>query len=165
MDPFFIVLEQTGLSIWVRESPSMFAFPGILALHTIGMAFLVGLTTAFSLRILGFAPRIPVDEMLRFAPVVWFGLIVNAVSGFVLLMGYPTKALTNPVFYLKLGCIALALLMVRSLGQRIANPKPEHGAGWNRNRVLASLTLGLWAVSVTSGRLLAYTHSRLMAGD
>lgn len=165
MDPFFIWLEQTGLSVWVRESISMFAFPGILTLHTIGMAFLVGTTAAFSLRVLGFAPRVPVEEMLKFVPVVWFGLILNAVSGVVLLMGYPTKALTNPVFYLKLACIALALTVVRALGQRIANPEPGHATGWNRNGVLASLTLGLWAVSVTAGRMLAYTHSRLMAGE
>lgn len=165
MDPFLIWLEATALSTWVRESISMFAFPGILVLHTIGMAFLVGATSAFSLRVLGFAPRVPVEEMLKFVPVVWFGLITNVISGVILLIGYPTKALTNPVFYLKLTCIALALMMVRALGQRIANPEPGHATGWNRNGVLASATLGLWVVSVTAGRMLAYTYSRLMAGE
>ena len=165
MDPFLIWLEATALSTWVRESTSMFAFPGILVLHTIGMAFLVGATAAFSLRVLGFAPRVPVEEMLKFVPVVWFGLIVNAISGGILLIGYPTKALTNPVFYLKLACIALALMVVRALGQRIANPEPGHATGWNRNGVLAGATLGFWVVSVTAGRMLAYTYSRLMAGE
>jgi hypothetical protein len=165
MDPFLIWLQETALSTWVRESTSMFAFPGILTLHTIGMAFLVGTTAAFSLRVIGFAPRVPVEAMLRFAPVVWFGLVVNTVSGIVLLMGYPAKALTNPVFYLKLGCIALALIVVRALGKRILNPEPRHRIGWNRNGVLATATLGLWVVSVTAGRMLAYTASQLMAGE
>ena len=143
----------------------MFAFPGILTLHTIGMAFLVGATAAFSLRVLGFAPRVPTAEMLKFVPVVWFGFIVNLVSGVLLLLSYPTKALTNPVFYLKLLCIALALVAVRALSRRIAGLRARIAAGWSADRVLAGLTLGLWAVSVTSGRFLAYTHSRLMATD
>lgn len=164
MDPVFIWLEQTQLSIWVRESPSMLAFPGILTLHTIGMAFLVGATAAFSIRILGFARNVPPVEMLKFAPVVWFGFVVNLVSGFLLLMAYPTKALTNPVFYLKLSAIALALVAVRTLAKRVGSQSPV-GTGWRADRVLAGLTLGLWTVSVTAGRLLAYTHSRLMASD
>lgn len=165
MDTVFIWLEGLSLSIWVRESPSMFAFPGILTFHTIGMAFLVGATSAFSLRVLGFAPRVPPSEMLKFVPVVWFGFVVNLVSGVLLLLAYPTKALTNPVFYLKLLCIVLALFAVRALGRRIAGLGARIAAGWTADRVLAGLTLGLWAVSVTSGRLLAYTHSRLMATE
>ncbi len=165
MDPVFIWLEQTALSVWVRESPSMFAFPGILTLHTIGMAFLVGLTSAFSLRILGFARRVPAPEMLKLVPVVWFGFFLNLVSGFLLLLAYPTKALTNPVFYLKLTTIALALLAVRALGRRVADLSFRPVRGWPGDRVLASLTLGFWVVSVTAGRFLAYTHSRLLASD
>jgi hypothetical protein len=163
MDPFFIWLEETSLSIWVRESPSMFAFPGILVVHTWGMAFLAGSTSAFSLRVLGFAGKVPTAAMLKFAPVVWFGFILNLVSGLLLLMGYPTKALTNPVFYLKLTTIALALLAVRALSRRVASSTGQVVAGWKADRVLAGLTLGFWVVSVTAGRLLAYTHSRLLA--
>ena len=47
--------------------------------------------------------------MQRFLPVMWFGFWLNAISGVLLLIGYPTKALTNPVFYLKLLFIALAV--------------------------------------------------------
>jgi len=162
VDPFFIWLEQTSISVWVRESPSTFAFPGILTLHTIGMAFLVGATSAFSLRLLRFAPRVPVPEMLRYAPVVWFGFVVNLISGALLLMAYPTKALTNPVFYLKLIAIAIALAAVVTLKRRIATGGPIT-SGWNSDRILAGAALFLWAVSITAGRLLAYTHTRLMA--
>lgn len=162
MDPLFIWLEQVPLGVWIRESPSMWAFPGILALHTIGMAFLVGATTAFSLRVLGAAPGVPLTEMLKFEPVVRFGFVVNLVSGLLLLLAYPTKALTNPVFYLKLGAIALALVVVRALGQRVV-ASGGNADGWTPDRLLAGATLFLWVVSVTAGRLLAYTHSRLMA--
>ena len=39
---FLTWLEQTDLSRWVTESPSLFAYPSILFLHTAGLAFLVG---------------------------------------------------------------------------------------------------------------------------
>jgi len=163
VDPVFIWIEETAISTWVRESISMFAFPGILALHTIGMAFLVGTTSAFSIRVLGFAPGVPVESMLRFRPVVWFGFIVNLISGLLLLAAYPAKALTNPVFYLKLGAIAVALVAVRALGRRVAGLVPGIAGGWRSNTALAGYTLSFWAVSITAGRFLAYTHSRLMA--
>ena len=35
-------VEQTALSVWVRESPSLLAFPFILYLHTLGLALLAG---------------------------------------------------------------------------------------------------------------------------
>ncbi len=161
MDPLFIWIEQLPPSIWVRESVSMFAFPGILVLHTIGMAFLAGSTSALSLRALGVAQGISAESLLRFSPVAWFGFIVNSVSGLLLLMAYPAKALTNPVFYLKLLAIGTAIGVVLRLGRRIAASRGASLSG--RDRVLAATTLALWALAITAGRLLAYTHSRLMA--
>jgi len=42
IDPFLAWVESTALSQWIIGSPSMFAFPGILTLHAIGMGFAVG---------------------------------------------------------------------------------------------------------------------------
>jgi hypothetical protein len=163
MDPVFIWLEQTALGTWVRESVSIFAFPGILVLHTIGMAFLVGSTSALCLRALGVASGIPAPSLLRFRPVAWFGFIVNSVSGALLLLAYPAKALTNPVFYLKLAAIAAAIVVVIRLGRRIRDHLSAGDEFVRGDRVLAGTTLALWALAITAGRLLAYTHSRLMA--
>ena len=71
IDPFLVWLESTALSQWIVGSPSMFAFPGILALHAIGMGFAVGISAALDLRILGVAPGVPLAEMRRFMPVLW----------------------------------------------------------------------------------------------
>jgi hypothetical protein len=117
LDPFFIWLESTSFSVWMRESPSLFAFPLILAAHTIGLGLLAGVDVAHDLRILGAAPKIPI-EFDRYLRIMWFGLAVNAASGVALLIGYPTKALTNPVFYLKLGLIAVALVLVNVIRRR-----------------------------------------------
>ena len=99
-DPIFIWIESTALSQWIVGSPSMFAFPGILTVHAVGMGFAVGLSILLDLRILGVGRAIPLEELRRFMPVLWLGFWLNAASGLLLLVGYPTKALTNPLFYL-----------------------------------------------------------------
>src|SRR3954464_686363 len=104
MDPFLAWIENSELSAWVRgESIEWtYVFPVIVTLHTIGMGFLAGGSAAIDLRILGVASNIPLKVMGQFLPVLWLAFAVNAVSGVLLLIAYPTKALTNPVFYVKL---------------------------------------------------------------
>ena len=162
-DPFFMWLESTAFSVWMRESPSVFAFPIILAVHTIGLGFLAGISVALDLRLLGFAARIPLPEFRRFWPLLWLGLWLNVISGLALIAAYPTKALTNPVFYLKLTLIAAALAILRAirrfrLGDGVAPAIP----GLRRAQTLAVASLVCWAGAIASGRFLAYTYIRLM---
>lgn len=161
-DPFFLWLEASAFSTWMRESTSVFAFPIILALHTIGLAILVGLSAAFYLRLLGVAGRIPVVEFRLYIPLMWLGLSLNVVSGLALLVAYPTKALTNPVFYLKLGLIGAALWLLRGLFRDVRDDATA-GSMPARVRRLAIASLVCWAGAITAGRLLAYTHTRLLA--
>ena len=130
-DPFFAWVEASALSVWIVQSPSLFAFPFILALHTIGLGLVAGLNVALDLRILGVAEHVPLIEFRRFLPFMWFGFWLNAASGVLLLIAYPTKALTNPVFYLKLALIAAALVMLSTVRRRVLTP---HGGGSVRLR-------------------------------
>jgi hypothetical protein len=124
LDPFFRWLESTAVSVWIVESPSLFAFPGILAAHTVGLGLLAGLNSALDLRLLGIARSIPPAAFARVLPVMWFGLWVNVLSGIALVIAYPTKALTNPLFYLKLCLIAAALAILRSVLGRAGPSQP-----------------------------------------
>jgi hypothetical protein len=150
-------VESSAFSVWINESSSLFAFPGILAAHTIGLGLLAGLNVALDLRLLGLARAIPPHAFTRFLPVMWCGLWVNVLTGIALLVAYPTKALTNPVFYLKLTLIAVALTMLRSMLRRMAAP----GSSPRALKVLAVVSLIAWAAAITTGRLLAYTCTRL----
>ena len=132
----------------------MFAFPGILALHAIGMGFAVGVSAAIDLRILGVAPHVPLRELRRFLPILWAGFWLNAVSGVLLLIGYPTKALTNPVFYLKLMLIAVAMvLLVRISRQLFATDHDGAARRLRRSSAAPSATASLicWAGAITAG--------------
>jgi hypothetical protein len=106
--------------------------------------------------------------MRRFFPVLWSGFWLNAASGVLLLAAYPTKALTNPVFYLKLMLIAVGMVLVVRMSRDVLGEEARHAAApatflatSSRMRRLAVLSLVCWAGAVTAGRLLAYTYSRL----
>ena len=166
IDPFLLWLESSALSQWVVGSPSLFAFPGILALHAIGMGFAVGICLALDLRILGVAPGIQLAQMRRFVPILWAAFWLNAISGVLLLIGYPTKALTNPVFYLKLLLIGVGLVLFVRMGRRVFNEErtPDADAAPALRR-LAVISVVCWVGAITAGRLLAYTYNRLTALD
>ena len=114
-DPLFAAIENLKLSTWLRESPSLWGFPFVLILHTVGLAFLVGSSVAINVRVLGLAQGVPFGPLGRYFTVMWMGFWVNLVSGLLLLLAYPTKALTNPLFYVKLSFIAVALTLVRRI--------------------------------------------------
>jgi hypothetical protein len=165
IDPFLAWVESTALSQWIIGSPSMFAFPGILTLHAIGMGFAVGISAVLDLRILGVARGIPLTEIRRFIPILWFGFWLNAVSGVLLLIGYPTKALTNPVFYLKLLLIGVAMVLLVRIGRiAFADSAQDSGPDNISSRTLRRLAIAslvCWTGAITAGRLLAYTYTRL----
>src|SRR5262245_3721533 len=109
MDPVFRWIESSALSVWTRESTSLLAYPAILSAHAIGMGLAAGVSAAIALHMLGAAPDIPTEEMRRYAVVGWIGFGLNAVSGVMLLIAYPTKALTNPLFYVKLSLVVVGV--------------------------------------------------------
>jgi hypothetical protein len=156
-------VESTAFSIWMRESPSFLAFPLMLSLHAIGMGLAAGINGALALRILGAARGVPIAEIRRFFPAMWFGFWINALSGIALLIAYPTKALTNPVFALKLTLIAIATLVSMAIGRRVfAADAPAERAPVARGLAIVSLTA--WTFAIVAGRLLAYTYRHILAG-
>jgi hypothetical protein len=151
---FLLRIEESGFSQWVREADSLFAFPGILLLHTIGMGLVVGINAVFDLRVLGFAPSVRLRAIERFFPVMWIGFWINAVTGTVLLAVNATKMTRNPDFYVKLVFIALAVINIFLLKKHALSaeePTPSTPA-----KVLAVTSLIFWLGAITAGRLLAY---------
>ena len=158
-------VERTALSVWVRESPSLLAFPFILFLHTLGLAMLAGLNVGIDARLLG-RRKLPPFELPNIYRVMWLGFGINALSGVVLLAAYPAKALTNWVFFAKLLFIAIALWVLQQLKGElaVAGGTAERDVS-ARARRLALASLLLWTATIFAGRLLAYTHHILLASE
>lgn len=156
---FFDWLEHSELSMWIKESMSLWPYDILcLSAHAVGMALLVGFSSAIALRVVGFAPRVPLAPMAQFFPVMYAGFWINALSGLGLFITYPVKAVTNPIFYLKMVGIALALVCIRRIKQQAF-----HALGGADDRLVpergqqpAAALLLVWIVTITAGRLLAY---------
>ena len=160
----FKAIEETGLSVWIRESDSVFSFWFILSVHAIGMGLLVGASVLIGLRILGLAPDLPLAPIERFYRFIWVGFWIQVGSGLLLLIGYPTKSLTNPLFYVKLTLIGLAMVSMQMLRNRVfADSRLSEAAMMAKGRIFAVSSLVFWVAAVTAGRLLAYTYTVLTA--
>jgi hypothetical protein len=153
---FFLTIEETGLSMWVRDNP----FWAILSVHALGMALLVGASLVVALRLLGIPPDLPLAPLKRLYSLIWVGFWIQVVSGMLLLIGYPTKSLTNFDFYIKLVLIAAGMVAMVMLKKRVfADPGMSEKDMMLRGRALAIWSLLFWAGVITSGRMLAYTYT------
>jgi hypothetical protein len=160
-------LEQTALSVWVREAPTLWGFPFILFLHTLGLGVVAGLSVVLNVWVLRLAERHPTAPLEPFFPAIWAGFTLALVSGTMLLVAYPTKALTDPVFYIKMALIVGALAQLQWLRRRIfVTRNPEQPLQRDaRIRTSALAALACWFGAVVTGRFLAYTYNYLTAAD
>lgn len=144
----------------MRESGA--AFFTSLTLHSLAMAFVVGINLAIAFRLIGFAPKLPIAPLTHFYPLHWYCTIIIFLSGLALLLAYPAKALTNPVFYLKLLSLTMGLFISRYFQKNLASYSAELPINSLTKR-LAFVSLALWVITITAGRFLAYTHNVLLA--
>ena len=155
---FFEWLENTGFATWVSESPSLWAYAFVLTLHTIGMSLLVGANAVIDVRLLGLAPDLPLAPLKKLFPVMWIGFWINAASGIALFMAHASEKAAQPVFYIKLGCVAAGMSTIVLLRNRLfrAMDQLDEGPVPTSGRVLAGVSLVMWAGAITAGRLMAY---------
>jgi hypothetical protein len=158
----FKTIEESGISSWIRDSPSIFAYWFILSLHAIGMGLLVGASVVIDLRLLGVARDLPLAPLKGLYRIIWIGFWIQVASGALLLVAYPTKALTNPDFYIKLTLIGLAVAVMQTIKKRVfGDSSMTESQMMMKGKALAMWSLLFWAGAVTAGRLLAYTYNYL----
>ena len=142
-------IEQSGVATWIREGGVLYGYPLILFLHTLGLSTLVGLSSAIDLRLLGVARGIPLKSLEKTFVLMWAGFALNAATGSLLFVADAQKHASNPAFYLKLLCVALAIVLLVLIRKRVFR---DHGTG----RMLAAGSLACWLVAMSSARLMAY---------
>ena len=158
MPPYFLyTIEQTAFSGWVRDSPSIFGFWFIISCHAIGMALLVGASAVIDLRILGVARDLPLSMLKRLYPIIWAGFWIQVISGAVLLIGYPTKSLMTPAFYVKIAFIAAAMVVMVRVARKLPPQASPEAPGLAHLKPLAIWSAILWFGAIAAGRLIAYT--------
>jgi hypothetical protein len=148
-------LESTGLATWVREAPTIFAFPMVITLHTFGLGVLVGASLIINLRLLGFAPGIPAIQLRSLYPVMWAAFTLNLVTGCMLFTADANSRGTSLLFLVKmLFVVGGVYTMVRIKRDLLVDgASPAAGAV---ARGYAVVSVVAWAAAIVTGRLLAY---------
>jgi hypothetical protein len=152
-------LGNTSWSIALHES--RYAFLVVLTIHVLTLSVFVGTALMIDLRLLGVTMmRVPASQVIRrLAPWSAAGLILMMTSGALLFYAAPLARYQNIFFRMKMAALLLALLNAwlfhRTVYRRIAD--------WDRDavppryaRVAGVLSLVLWVVIITAGRMMAY---------
>lgn len=147
---FLASLEGSSIAVLIRES--MWTYPGIISVHAIGMATVVGLGSVFALRALGVGGRVSATSMEPLLKLVWFGVALNVVSGLLLFIADARKFVVMPMFLVKLALLAAATTTFVMLVGRLRSSSSREG----NEKMLAAISLVLWLCAITAGRLTAY---------
>jgi hypothetical protein len=144
-------LESLSLAVWLRESVSIWAYPTVLTLHTMGLSVLVGASGLLDLRLLGVSRSVPLSAFRWVSTAVAIGLTVNLITGALLFIKDPLTWGTSIPFLVKMSLVVASVATVWPMRRYVSSGE----AGGNA-RVLAVVSLVGWSAAVTAGRLLAY---------
>lgn len=147
-------IEGTSVGLWMRESPSVWAFPTILTLHTIGLAILVGASWLLDLRLLGISRNTPLSAYRWVFPAIGFGLILNLVTGVFLFIKNASTWGTAFPFGVKMLLVVVSVLLLLPIRKYVN--RTDAGEVGGNVRLLAIASILAWTGAVTAGRLLAY---------
>lgn len=159
---FFAWLEQSSVGTWINGSDSVFAYPGVLLLHTLGLSLIVGVNIVIDLRLLGFARQMPVAPLRKFYPVAWTGLALNVASGALLFSAKATGFVINPAFYVKMTSIVIAITVFVAMKKRVfGDPLIDQRPIQTPAKLLAFASLTLWLIAISAGRWIAYIRETI----
>jgi hypothetical protein len=150
-------LESLSYSTWVRESPSLWAFPALLFVHTLGMSLVAGGAAVISMALLGLWPKAAIKPLERLYPVMWFGFGINLFTGVSIFLKDASIYGRNFDLYVKLVFVAFGVILLSVIRKQVfADPGLDNGPVSSRAKLLAWASLACWFCAIVSGRLIAY---------
>ena len=156
MEDFLLRLQESDFGVWVSSAPTLFAYPTILMLHTVGLAMIVGPAWVLDVRLLGYGARLPVEALRGAFRIMWIGFFINASTGIALFISEADDKGLKWIFWVKLASIALALIVTSRLRRAVFAGGVASDVATPRARSLAKASLLLWFAAITAGRLMAY---------
>jgi hypothetical protein len=162
MSNFLVGLENTSVSLFIRESSSFLGFPTILTTHAFGYCFIVATNAIVCARMLGFATSIPLKPLRKLFPVMWVGLILTTITGTLLVMAAAEKRVPNPILWVKMILLAVATPIMWKFQMKVfEDPAVNETNVPASARTMAILQLALWILIMISGRLIPYSATIL----
>lgn len=141
--------ESSPIGVWVSES--VWGYPIVLTLHTVGMGILVGIALMLSFRVLGLCSDMALKDISAYWKIALAGFCINLLSGSALFFGGASYLWENRPFRLKIVLITTGLLLSSYLARSIAFDKISI-----KHRAIAGIAILVWLSALVSGRLIAY---------
>ena len=149
-------LYNSALSTWIRESESIWAFPTVLTVHTLGMMLLVGCAWVVDLRLLGVARTVPLGPLRPLFRIMWAAFWINFATGVLLFLADPERKATSWLFWSKMALIVINLPLITRIEKAVFGDNPDPVSVSSGARQLAAASAMLWAGTIFAGRLLGY---------
>jgi len=157
MHEFLESMQYSEFGLWVAGGDTILAYPTILALHTLGLGLVVGMSAIVDCRVLGVGRSVPLGDLDRLFRVMWGGFALNATTGVVLFIAAASDKAYQEIFHLKIALIILALVTASRLRRMVfRRPIPDAPIP-QAAKTLAVASLVLWTGAIVAGRLMAYT--------
>ena len=150
-------LQATAVSVTIQSVSWIIPLLQSIHILTIGVVFVSSLMIA--LRVLG---RMRADEPFaqvwsRFAPWMWGGLLVMAVTGALLVVGEPVREVTALSFWIKMTLLVIGITSTALLGHSLKPSTPAAGPEFSAAAKTASVAIVvLWLAIIFLGRAIAY---------
>jgi hypothetical protein len=150
-------LQATPVSVTIQSV--RWVIPLLQSIHilTIGVVFVSSLMIA--LRVLGRmrADEPFVDVWSRFAPWMWGGLVVMALTGFTLVVGEPVREATALSFWIKMALLAIGVTSTAIFGRSLKPTTLAAGREFSAAAKTGAVALVLlWLAIIFLGRAIAY---------
>lgn len=135
--------------------------PAVQTLHILAIAVAFGGASLIDLRVLGLidADR-PIEAFLsRFLRPIGAALVVLALTGLLLIISEPTRAIFRVVFWVKLALVALVSLATGWLAfsaRARGLARSEAGVASLDLKIIAALSLLTWLAIIVAGRWIGY---------
>jgi hypothetical protein len=158
-------MSMVALVDWLTATPlsqviqtTSWAIPGIQVIHIVCLATLFALALNLSLRIAGRGLAVePLASLAgRFVPAMWVCVALLLVSGALLIIAEPFRTITNPIFYLKMSLLIVAVALTLWIAS-VARRQPEKPTALRV--AVATLSMLVWAGIIIAGRYIAYIDS------
>ena len=144
---FCMWLAHTAVIKWLSDSVPISTFVEVL--HYFSMFLLVGSIVLVDLRLIGVAAkrRNATELADDLFPIMWVGLALNFLSGFILFAGGAPDFYGNHVFYFKLGIILVAVILGIIVQANVKKWDGPTGIPLGA-KMLAFVSLALWIGSI-----------------
>lgn len=139
---------------WLRESPSIWAYPTVFFVHTIGIVFTAGVSLFVDARLLGAGRQLPIAPFARFFKMIWIGLAFTLASGLLMLATDLQTRLMNRLFPVKMLFVIAAILLTALLQPRVASH--IESSETRAMRTLAAASLLCWLAAISAGKFAVY---------